>query len=87
MKNRRGKSREIAHHSAAQRQDKRRAIQSRLDHAGTNRFRLDHRLGSFAGANCNQRGQEAGVRQTSPHIFPEERRDVVIRNDRACGSF
>ena len=52
--NRRGKSREIAHHSAARGHEERRTIKARLAHPIADRFGLRQRFRFFARGNRDQ---------------------------------
>ena len=85
--NRRGKSREIAHHPASKRHHERRAVEASLDHAAADRFRFAHRFGFLAGRNFDHRRPKPCVRQTSAHLLRKERRDIIICDQRATGTF
>ena len=62
MINRRDKSPQIAHHSAAKCHEKRRTIQARLTHPIADPFGLAQRLRFFTGWNCDKRRLETSIR-------------------------
>src|SRR5438270_6990772 len=83
MVNRRYKAREIPDHSSAERDDKRRAIESCFDHPIANCFGALHRFRFFPRRDCDQRRPAAGRGQTFDHGVGKVPGDIVIRDHRA----
>ena len=86
MINRRGETREISHHSAAERDDKRRAIQARGGHLITDLLQLRERLRGLARRDCHERRLESRRSQTAHDRFTKKTPGVFIRDDHAARS-